>query len=224
MADLNVNAVGANRAATGAATGAAASPPATAQQSLGQQDFLQLMIAQLQNQDPFKPMENGEFLGQMAQFSTVNGITELQSTVESLAAQFGATQLVDATSLIGRQAMILSDRVPGGEARAASVDVPAAGPLRLRIEDANGSLVQTLDLGERAPGRADFNLPPLPPGDYRLRASLGQGQGATALPVALAADIRGVALAGDGSGNTQLELEHFGSVSLNDVRHIRQET
>ena len=45
--------------------------------SLGQEDFLKLMTTQLQNQDPFAPMENGEFIAQMAQFSTVTGITEM---------------------------------------------------------------------------------------------------------------------------------------------------
>ena len=45
---------------------------------VGQDEFFKLMIAQLKNQDPMKPMENGEFLTQIAQFSTVNGIRELQ--------------------------------------------------------------------------------------------------------------------------------------------------
>ena len=46
-----------------------------AKDQLGQEDFLKLMTTQLQNQDPFAPMENGEFIAQMAQFSTVTGIT-----------------------------------------------------------------------------------------------------------------------------------------------------
>ena len=52
--------------------------------SLGQDDFLKLLTTQLQYQDPMKPMENGEFLGQMAQFSTVTGITEMQTSMESM--------------------------------------------------------------------------------------------------------------------------------------------
>ncbi|HEU4618215.1 MAG TPA: flagellar hook capping FlgD N-terminal domain-containing protein, partial [Gammaproteobacteria bacterium] len=49
---------------------------------LGQADFLRLMITQLRNQDPFKPMESGEFLGQIAQFGTVSGIDEVRTAVE----------------------------------------------------------------------------------------------------------------------------------------------
>ena len=50
-----------------------------AKEQLGQEDFLKLMTTQLQNQDPFAPMENGEFIAQMAQFSTVTAITSTVS-------------------------------------------------------------------------------------------------------------------------------------------------
>ena len=49
--------------------------------SLGQEDFLKLMTTQLQNQDPFAPMDNGDFIAQMAQFSTVTGITEINNNL-----------------------------------------------------------------------------------------------------------------------------------------------
>ena len=62
----------------GTSSGAAAENTAT-QNMLNQQDFFSLMIAQFQNQDPFKPMESGEFLGQIAQFSTVDGIHSLNT-------------------------------------------------------------------------------------------------------------------------------------------------
>ena len=52
--------------------------------NLGQEDFLKLMTTQLQNQDPFAPMENGDFIAQMAQFSTVTGITEMSTEMKAL--------------------------------------------------------------------------------------------------------------------------------------------
>ncbi|MGY8841488.1 MAG: flagellar hook assembly protein FlgD, partial [Pseudomonadales bacterium] len=51
---------------------------------LGQEDFLKLLTTQLQHQDPMEPMENGEFMGQMAQFSTVSGITEMGESIDGL--------------------------------------------------------------------------------------------------------------------------------------------
>ena len=54
---------------------------------LGQEDFQTLMTAQLQNQDPMAPMDNGDFIAQMAQFSTVTGIEEMASSMKAMAAE-----------------------------------------------------------------------------------------------------------------------------------------
>jgi hypothetical protein len=58
--------------------------------SLGQAEFLKLMMAQLKNQDPMQPMENGEFLGQMAQFSTVNSVGEMAKELKGLSDQMAS--------------------------------------------------------------------------------------------------------------------------------------
>ncbi len=194
-----------------------------AAQSLGQKDFLELMIAQLQNQDPMKPMENGDFLAQMAQFSTVNGISELQGSVDSLAGVFSSSQLLDASSLIGREVMIMSNTVQGGAARAAAVELTSGGPVRVQIQNANGELVQSLDLGTQSAGMVDFEIPELPPGIYTLQAVVGDGNGSRQVDVLVADKIRGVTLDKSG-GATTLELAQLGSMSLSDVRHIREET
>ena len=55
---------------------------------LGQEEFLTLMTAQLQNQDPIAPMDNGDFIAQMAQFSTVTGITDMVSSMKSMEEEF----------------------------------------------------------------------------------------------------------------------------------------
>ena len=61
----------------------------TNKSTLGQEDFLKLMTTQLQNQDPFAPMENGDFIAQMAQFSTVTGITSMDESLKNVAAKLG---------------------------------------------------------------------------------------------------------------------------------------
>ena len=55
--------------------------------TLGQEDFLKLMTTQLQNQDPFAPVDNADFIAQMAQFSTVTGITQMGETMKSVSNQ-----------------------------------------------------------------------------------------------------------------------------------------
>ena len=74
--------------------------------SLGQEDFLKLMTTQLQNQDPFSPMENGDFIAQMAQFSTVTGITEMSESLKSLSGQLGEFRIATASSMLGNSVLV----------------------------------------------------------------------------------------------------------------------
>ncbi|MEC8291420.1 MAG: flagellar hook capping FlgD N-terminal domain-containing protein, partial [Pseudomonadota bacterium] len=77
-----------------------------AKNTLGQEDFLKLMTTQLQNQDPFAPMENGDFIAQMAQFSTVTGITDMGETLKGLSSQLSEFRLATATNLLGSSVLI----------------------------------------------------------------------------------------------------------------------
>lgn len=85
-----------NQTATIAPTQTAASNPNT---SLGKDDFLKLFVSQLQHQDPLSPMENAEFMGQMASFSTLEQVSKLATANEQLASQLSLTGSV---GLLGR--------------------------------------------------------------------------------------------------------------------------
>jgi hypothetical protein len=69
---------------------------------MGSEDFLTLMVAQLENQDPTKPLDNMQFMGQLAQFGTVSGIQELNEAFGGLSAALGSNQALQAASLVGR--------------------------------------------------------------------------------------------------------------------------
>ena len=73
--------------------------PAGANSGLGKDDFLKLFVSQLQHQDPLSPMENAEFMGQMASFSTLEQVSKLAAANEQLAAQMSLT---GAVGLLGR--------------------------------------------------------------------------------------------------------------------------
>lgn len=68
---------------------------------LGKDDFMQLLIAQLKNQDPMKPMEDKEFISQLAQFSALESTEKLNTQLDEL---LGSQSLVQAATLIGKQA------------------------------------------------------------------------------------------------------------------------
>ena len=89
--------------------GLAQKKPRVDKKEMGQEDFLKLMTTQLQNQDPMKPMENGDFLAQIAQFSTVDGIGKLQESFEALSGSLHSNQALQASGLIGRNVMVPSN-------------------------------------------------------------------------------------------------------------------
>src|SRR5210317_213619 len=99
----------------------------TKKDKLGQSDFLKLMTTQLQNQDPFAPMDNGDFIAQMAQFSTVTGIQEINASLQKLAEEFDQARIATASNLLGHSVL-----VPGN----------------LGQPDENGELHGVLDLPE----------------------------------------------------------------------------
>src|SRR5210317_928742 len=76
---------------------------AKANDDMGQAEFLELMTTQLKFQDPMKPMENGDFLAQMAQFGTVSGINELNTNFNTLSSSFQSNQALQASTLVGRK-------------------------------------------------------------------------------------------------------------------------
>ena len=103
---------------TTAAAGAASTKPTS--QTLGKDDFLKLLTTQLQHQDPLNPMDDKEFIGQMAQFSTLEQITNMSSGMTKLAL---ASQVSGATGLLGRQVSYELDDHTTGEGTVGSVSL-----------------------------------------------------------------------------------------------------
>ena len=129
-------------------------------QSLGQEDFLKLMVAQVQNQDPFAPMENGDFIGQMAQFSSVDGINSMNDSLETMSAAFTHGQSLQAASLVGRQvvAPTASATLTAGNPVVGEVDLKdGVSSLVVDVKDSAGAIVQSLELGPQAAGRVPFS-------------------------------------------------------------------
>jgi flagellar basal-body rod modification protein FlgD len=76
---------------------------------MGKDDFMKLLMAQLKNQDPMKPMEDKEFITQLAQFSSLEATEKMTQTLEDLN---GAQMLIQAATLIGKQ---ISAKLESGE-------------------------------------------------------------------------------------------------------------
>ncbi len=141
-------------------TGPNQAPAATAKTTLGQDDFLALMTAQLKNQDPFEPVDNTQMVAQMAQFSSLAGITEMSSTLKSIADKLNGTTTTDALGWVGRTVLTEGDvafaRTSGGIAGAVELDAEATG-VAVTITSSTGEVLNTMSLGPQAAGTVEFD-------------------------------------------------------------------
>ncbi len=133
--------------------------------TLGQEDFLKLMTTQLQNQDPFAPMENGDFIAQMAQFSTVTGITEMGNQMKALNDKLDSFRIATASQYLGHSVLVPGNVVrPNGNDNVEGViDVPnATTKLQVFFQKENGEIIDQLDLGGQSRGLVGFSWENVP--------------------------------------------------------------
>ncbi|ATA24398.1 flagellar basal body rod modification protein [Brenneria goodwinii] len=124
-----------------------------------QNQFLTLLVAQLQNQDPTNPMDNDQLLSQLAQINTVSGIEKLNTTLGSISGQINNNQSLQATTLIGHGVMVPGSEVLVGSETTTPFGLEleqAADTVTATITDSTGKVVQSLDLGALSAGVHSF--------------------------------------------------------------------
>jgi flagellar basal-body rod modification protein FlgD len=202
----------------------AATEQSTQTKQMGQEDFLRMLIAQLENQDPLDPQEATEFTAQLAQFSTLEQLISMRAAVEDLAAGQGSSQALATAGLIGRQVLAETtdfDLPLDGEQPALYLEVPDGAEVdAIEVVDGNGRVVaRTGSLGALAPGLKEIAWgefsPALAPGLYSVRVRQTDGPLATAL---LQARVTGVSVSGD----TPVLLLGEAIVPLSGVREVRE--
>jgi flagellar basal-body rod modification protein FlgD len=167
-------------------------------QTLNQNDFLQLLTAQLENQDPLDPLTSADFAAELAEFSTATGVQNLET---SLAGQ-AAVGLVGHNVAVSGNALVLGQN--GATATGSFNLSAAAANVAVTITNAAGQTVASLSLGPMAAGTQTFswngagtNGSTLPAGTYSFRVSAAGANGAavSATPYAVV-PVTGVALGG----------------------------
>ena len=123
---------------------------------LGRDAFLRLLTTQLQNQDPLSPMENEAFVAQLAQFSSVEGIKGMQSSLETMVSSMRSDQLLSGANLVGRTVGLGSSGVQaaGGLSTNIEIDLPEAADnvVLNEIDDSTGRIVYEGNLGPQVAG------------------------------------------------------------------------
>lgn len=196
---------------------------------LGKNEFLNLLVAQLNNQNPLEPQGNGEFIAQLAQFSSLEGIQQLNSSVSSMMSSFQSSQALQASSLVGRKVIVPSEKavVDTSESFKASTVLPVSSSnVYVNVYDSAGTVVTRINLGEQAAGSVSFiwdgkdssgNL--MPPGTYKFEAQATYGSETKGLYTMLPANVDSVTLGGN---ELMLNLAGLGSVPLSQVQVIGQ--
>jgi flagellar basal-body rod modification protein FlgD len=208
------------------ALGAFGVPPQTHDTSLGQADFLRLMTEQLKRQDPLKPLDSAQFLGQLAQFSTVQGIQGMQGAMGLMANVMESDQTLRAATLVGHEAMVDGSSIgtTGGTTVHGEIVATSAGPMQLEVVDASGAVVRRITMEAPAAGNVPFEWDGrddsgamAPSGQYTIRAASGGDADPQGLAVHVAAHIDSVSIEASG---LVLNLAGLGSVPLSAVRRI----
>ncbi|MBD9460750.1 flagellar hook assembly protein FlgD [Pseudomonas sp. PDM05] len=210
---------------------ASAATAATGNQSLGKDAFLQLLVTQLKNQNPLSPQDNGAFVAQLAQFSSLEGINTLNDSVNAISSNFSSSQALQASSLVGRSIITQTDKalVDTSKSMTGSVAVTSAvGNVSIKITDKDGNVVRTIDMGAQSAGTSDFiwdgkneKGEVAPAGTYTFAATTKNDKGdAVALSTSLPATVTSVTLSKTG-GEMLLNLAGgMGSVKLSQIQTI----
>lgn len=195
---------------------------------LGKNEFLNLMIAQLNNQSPLEPQDNTAFVAQLAQFSSLEGITELNNSVGDIAGEFRSAQALQASAMVGRSVLVpvSSGTLPLGGTISGIAEVPnGSGNLTMKVYNKGGALVSQSDLGQNQVGDVKFTWngrnnkgEPMPAGSYRIEVE-GSFNGETEqVKSFLGANVDSVSIATD--GGVKLNLAGQGSIAMSEVRQI----
>ncbi|MFV3305826.1 flagellar hook assembly protein FlgD [Pseudomonas sp. NY15181] len=198
---------------------------------LGKDEFLKLLVAQMNNQDPMSPQQNGEFIAQLAQFSTVEGIQSLNTSMDSMLSNYQSSQALQASSLVGRKVIVPTDKsmVDTSETFKGTYTMPiSTANSWVNVYDDKGTLVNRVEMGQQAAGNVSFmwdgkdssgNL--APPGRYKFEAQTNYEGKTYGLTTFLPANVDSVTL-GQNGGELTLNLAGLGSIGLSKVQIIGQ--
>ncbi|MBV6287965.1 flagellar hook assembly protein FlgD [Pseudomonas aegrilactucae] len=233
MADVNINDVISNsgvKSSTGSsALGASTGAKSGNGQALGKDAFLQLLVTQMQHQNPLDPQDNSEFVAQLAQFSSLEGITSLNDSVNAITGAMGSSQALQASGLVGRSVITQADKAVVDTTKSFTGQVVVPQSITsgtVTVTDKDGKTVKTIDLGAQAAGNADFiwdgtneKGEKVDPGTYTFTAKTTVDGKAAEMYTLLPATVNSVTISQTG-GELMLNLAGLGSVALSKVQTI----
>ncbi len=191
-----------------------------------QNQFMDLLVTQLKNQDPLNPMDNAQITSQLAQLSTVTGINQLNTTLQSRMSAYQSDQTVQAANMIGKNVLVNGSTLnyTGGTATFGVNLASSADSMTVNIVNSGGQTVDSFNLGSQPAGVVPLqwdgttsNGTAAPNGSYTIQvkaSSSGTAVGAQPLAYGTVSSVLN-----NGSG-TQIDVNGVGMVALSSVAQI----
>ena len=199
--------------------------------TLGQSDFLKLMTTQLQNQDPFAPMDNGDFIAQMAQFSTVTGIQEINNSIGKLVEEFDQARIATASNLLGHSVLVPGDTgLPDEDGQLhGGLDLPDRTLMtELSYLDAeSGEVLHSEDMGPLAAGLVGFSWVNIPQSildegkRIKIRAMIDTGEGPEQLSPSIYSKVVSASVGAGEDKQVLLNVEGYGDLNVTSAVNFR---
>jgi flagellar basal-body rod modification protein FlgD len=143
--------------------------------TLGKDDFLKMLVAQLQNQDPLNPLDGADFTAQLAQFSSLEQLSNMNTQLEVLNFYQSSLNNAQSVNLIGKEVTARGD---GIKVEGTSADLPynlseVASNVTIKIYDEDANLVDTIELGSQQEGEnsVTWDCSDVAQGDYTFEIS-----------------------------------------------------
>jgi flagellar basal-body rod modification protein FlgD len=196
--------------------------------SLGINDFITLMTTQLKYQDPTQPQDSTQFIAQLAQFSTVSGVQEMNTSMGSLLSQLKNSQALNATALVGHSVLVEADTLTttAGQQVSGVINTPSAtANINLVVSDASGQVIRQMTVAALHKESAftwdgkDDSGKSVAAGNYSFNAIANVAGKSTSLSTALVAKVSSVTI--DSSDNSlQINTDALGSVQMAAVKKL----
>ena len=198
-------------------------------EDMGKQDFLTLFTAQLQNQNPLEPVKNEAFVAQLAQFSQLEALTNMQTSLDTFVSSMSGERMLNSASLIGKKVAV-SDaftQLNQGGTIDASIDLPdGASGIQISVRDAKGNLVQELIAGAQTPGTTPIQWDgtdamgnPAPAGLYRLTAQAVVNGNTSNVAVNALSTVRAI-MTNPTDGSVSVEVDGGKTLLLSEVKRV----
>ena len=227
LAGLGISRYGAGQTASGGVLGNT-DTSRLGKTEMDQSDFLALMTAQLKNQDPFAPVDNTQMVAQMAQFSSLAGISEMNTTLKAIADKLNGTSLNDALNYVGKTVLVEGTtaypRTAGGLAGAVSLEDDATN-VTVTITDAAGKTLHTIEMGAEDKGAVAWDWDgttdsgdPAGDGPFTVKVTASNGEGMVKSAPLVWAPVSTVSMGSD--GKPVLTLPGIGNVPVSAVWQV----